>query len=206
MRLLPDKNFKENYKKRYTANYEKLVQKQVIKSEHYPDKMKQRLLGFAVFVVIVFIFIMIGVGVSGIFDEKEAKIASLTSKMLELNDTIREYQIVDGDAKYAQLDEAVNCIADLQNQYVLNDFSETFDVYAARYLGSFNYNWADACDFERPVWKGYCDKSCDYKDFAEMLFILYDRTVPVMVVNVRFTMDRFGNLEEMTSINKAVLV
>ena len=57
MRLLPDRNIKANYKKRYDANYEKLMayrqrraEQKAEKSPLTVDDIKQRALGAAVLV------------------------------------------------------------------------------------------------------------------------------------------------------------
>lgn len=211
MRLLPDRHIRVNYKKRYAANYERLCDRRQKRADKKAaetlDTVKQKLVGSIVFVIIILIVFLIGSYLFGVYSEKESQIQALENEIRSLDETIKEYQIVDSEDKFEQLNEAVRWVSDLQNQYITGEFSDTFDVYAARYLGQYNENWADDIDnLENPVWQGYLDRSCDFKESAVMLFILYDKGAPVLVVNVRYSMDRFGNLGEMIHMDKAELI
>ncbi len=214
MRLLPDRNIKANYKKRYDANYEKLMayrhrraEQKAEKSPLTVDNIKQRALGAAVFGVLVFILCMAGTCLSGIYEDKQAEIALLESQITDVDTTIKEYQVINSEEKYQQIADAIVWIEDLQTQYVTNDFRDTFDAYAERYLGDYNSNWAkDIKTVVDPVWKGYLDSSGDLRTSVDMLFILYSNAAPVMAVRVSYSIDGYGNLGTMTYCSKAAFV
>ena len=209
MRLLPDKNLKENYKKRYNANYDKIMAYRQNRAEKKSDKTpisfetrKQQLIGAAATIAIFGCLFCAGCFISSHYSEKEAEIYELEQKAAELDESILQYQLIDSDEKYAQINEAVQQVADLQNQYATGTFSNDFEAYADRYLGSYNNNWIGSDTFYNPVWKGYVDSSCDFRDMADMIFILYDSDKPVTVVKVSFELSASGNLGRMTHFDK----
>lgn len=214
MQILPDKNFKANYKKRYNANYEKLMSRRQERAERKarrtpekPEVIKQRLVGGFVFSFVALVVIFTGYYLSGIYSDKESEIQALENEIQSLDSTIREYQIINSDEKYEQIEEAVQIVTDLQNQYVTGNIGDVFNAYAVRYLGQYNENWADDVDnLTNPVWKGYLDKSGNFRDSASMLFILYDKAAPIVVVSVKFGIDSSGNLSEMVYADKVMLV
>lgn len=210
MRLLPDKNFKENYKKRYNANYKKIVsyrrKREKAKAERPPfDPVKFKKMTAGAVVVIVIFCLIIGVGVifSSLFNEREEKIVVLKQEIAKNETIIQEYQIINSEEKYEQINEALFYITSLQNQYTSNDFDEDFDVYAERYLGDYNNDWSSELEScKNPVWKGYLDNSCEFRDTADMLFILYDNLKPVIVAKVSYGLTESGNIDVIKSVSK----
>lgn len=214
MRLLPDKDFKANYKKRYDANYEKIMSYRKERSERKanrkplsPEILKQRILGGFATVIILGSFFGVGAFISSRYDEKESRIDELEQEFLYLDENVKAYQVINSDAKFEQINDALSYVTDLQNQYVSNKFSDDFEGYAARYLGSYNNNWASELKgLEQPVWQGYLDGACNFRDSAKMLFILYDRARPVLVAKVSFSIENNGNLGIMSDVSKMRLV
>ena len=210
MRLLPDKNFKENYKKRYDANYEKIMnyrrEREEAKAERPPfdlARFKKTLAGAAAVIAIFGSVLGMGAFFSSVFDEQENEITKLEREIAGVENTIREYQVINSEEKYVQINEALFHVTSLQNQYASNEFNADFEVYAERYLGNYNNNWAGELEkCENPVWKGYLDNSCEFRDSADMLFILYDNLKPVIVAKVSFGLTESGNLDVMKSVQK----
>lgn len=214
MRLLPDKNFKENYKKRYDENYARIMAFRDERAERKANRapvtgmqIKTGLVGCVATVVILGVLAYTGSFMSSWHDDKKAEIEVLNNKIQSLDITIREYQTINSDEKYEQIDEAVAIVTDLQNQYVANSFSDNFDTYALRYLGEHNESWANSVsDLVDPVWHGHVDRAGDFRGSADMIFILYDEAKPVMVVRISFEIDAAGNLGDITDFDKMVLI
>jgi len=213
MRLLPDRNFKENYKKRYDANYEKIMnyrkERAEAKAARPPfdfDKFKKTFVGAGAVIVIFGCIFGVGAFFSSLFEENENEIAKLEQEIANIENTIQQYQIVNSEEKYAQINEALLYITALQNQYASNTFSENFDVYAERYLGEYNNNWAAEIEtYDNLTWKGYLDNSCEFRNSADMLFILYDNSKPVLVAEISYGLTEAGNLDTLKSVRKQVL-
>ncbi len=214
MRLLPDRNFKENYKKRYDANYTRIMTfrnaRAELKAGKRPVTGKQvgtGFVGFVATIVVLGTLAYVGFFMSSWHDAKKAEIKALNDGIQSLNMTIQEYQTINADEKYEQIEEAVVVVTDLQNQYVANTFSDSFSTYAVRYLGSHNENWAaDISGLVRPVWKGHIDRAGDFRSSVDMIFILYNEAKPAVVVKTMFEIDAAGNLGEMTGFEKMVLI
>lgn len=208
MRLLPDKHIKNTYMEHYKINYERLANRKSRKQHTISlGVIKLQIVGCVVFIIITLAVLVVGFFVLLNRSEKINQISELNSEIQQYEDLIKQYQIIDSEEKNEQINEAVHYVVDLQDQYLSNTFSDTFETYAARYLGSYNENWAsDYNDLVAPGWQGFINKACDLMDSAEMVFILYDVSVPKMVVAVSYDLDKFGNLGEMTSMNKVMLV
>lgn len=209
MRILPDLHFRENYKKRYTENYEKISTKLEEQAEvrrnrvpDSPDVVRYKIAGFVSSVIIIGCFFAVGFSLSVKSAEKERRIAELENQIIEADNLVKTYQIVNGEAMKEQLDEAVVIVTDLQNQYVTQTFSEDFEQYADRYLGDFNNNWASDLELSNPRWQGYVNRAHEFDDTACFIFILYDDRTPILVTDVRYELDGNGNLGIMKSVRK----
>jgi len=212
MRIFPDKDYEIYYKANYDENYKKLTAFRkrtdsiVIDLLSHPERIKTGLLGAIVIGVIFAAILCSGAFISGSYTEKETQIASLKATSSELDEKIQAYQVFDSDTKYEQIDEAIAQIVDLQTQYATNDFGDTFDVYAERYLGSYNENWADGLVFKgTPVWVGYYDKADSNTDSIDMVFVLCDGSIPVMVAKTSYSIDKYGNLVELIRLETDIL-
>ena len=210
MRILPDKNFKESYNKHYVENYKKLTARRKelghkLKNVTF-DSIKATIIGAFICIVLFIVFIIIGSWSASDYNEKNQQIAELQAEVDKSISDIRLYQIIDSKEKFKQIDEALSHVVSLQNQYVKNEFSDTFDAYSTYYLGEFNNNWASDENLVNPEWRGFLDTSCDFRDNADMLLILSDDNRPVLVVTVSFDIDENGNLGAMTAVNKMRLV
>lgn len=212
MRILPDFHFRENYKKRYAENYEKISTKLEEQAEirhnrvsDSPEVVRYKIAGFVSSVIIIGSFFAVGFWLSTMTSEKEARIAELKYQIIEADNLVKTYQIINGEAMKEQLDEAVMMVTDLQNQYATQSFSENFEQYADRYLGNFNNNWASDLNLSKPRWQGYINRAHEFDDTACFIFILYDDRTPVLVTDVRFEIDANGNLGIMNSVRKMML-
>lgn len=214
MRMLPDVNFKENYKKHYAENYEKLNAKREERAERRRSKprdsletIKYKVVGAAVTFIILGSFFAAGMFVSSSFSEKEQQIAEIEYNISQTEDLIRKYQVINSEETMQQLNDKLIFVTDLQNQYVTEQFSKSFASDAEYYLGSYNYDWSESVDkLSEPVWHGYANKACSFDETAELLFILYDGNRPVLLVFASCNIDQFGNIESLSSVRKTVLV
>ena len=213
MRVLPDKNFKENYKKHYAENYEKLKAKREeraeLKRNREPDSLeviKYRIAGAVATFVILGSFFAAGYLISSDYRKKENQIAELEAKISQADDQIRTYQIINGEETVEQVKDVLVYVTYLQNQYLSGNFSEDFDSLALRYLGDYNSNWSDSVEsLSEPTWRGYINRASKFDTKAEFVFILYDTTKPVLIVFADYGIDQFGNLTTLSRIRKTVL-
>lgn len=220
---MPDPNFRENYKKAYDRNYSRLQEKiksrtQEVKEKQdnfprsKPDFFKNVFVGGAVFLSIVGAYFAFGVFISSQFDKKEAAIEELAVKIAEADTRVQHYEAINGESMKQQLNDAVMYVTSAQNQYLTQNFDETFGPYAERYLGDYNNNWEksntpDGFEVsEDCVWKGYVNKVCDFDGEASLIFILYDGSIPVMLADVTYEMDRYGNLGVISGVRKLWLM
>lgn len=212
MRVLPDMNFKEKYKKHYAENYEKLDAKRRERAERRRSKprdsletIKYKVAGAVATFVILGSFFAAGALVSSKLSEKEAQIAELEYNIAQADDLIRKYQVINGDETREQAKNMLLHITELQNQYVAKNFSDNFASDAEYYLGNYNNDWADGIDGAELVWHGYLNRACMFDENAEFLFILYDANKPVLLVSASCSIDRYGNVESLSSVRKTVL-
>ena len=213
MRVLPDVNFKENYKKHYAENYEKLNAKREERAERRRSKprdsletIKYKIAGAAATFIILGSFFAIGAAISLKLSAKEQQIAEIEYNISQADDLIRTYQAINSDETMMQINDMLVHITDLQNQYVTGQFSESFISDAEYYLGSYNNDWSESVDRPaEPVWHGYLNKACSFDETAEVLFILYDTNRPVLLVFASCSIDQFGNIESLSSVRKTVL-
>lgn len=213
MRVLPDVNFKENYKKHYAENYEKLTAKREERAERRRSKprdsletIKYKIAGAIVTFIILGSFFAIGALVSSKLSIKERQIAELEYNISQIDDLIRTYQIINSDETMLQINSRLAYMTDLQNQYVTGQFSESFISDAEYYLGNYNNDWSESVDKPaEPVWHGYLNKACPFNEKAELLFILYDSNRPVLLVFASCDIDMFGNVGSLSSVRKTVL-
>lgn len=211
MQLLPDRNFRSNYKKRYDTNYEKLMQRKkarsIQKASKTPCASKQTLLGCIV-CVCVFVFLgIVGLNISSLYNEREFSINELAEKIRVCNDAIRQFQTVDADAKKQQTEEALVYVTEIQNMRLNNAYSADYDIYAVRYLSQYNTDWsADCATLTKAIWSGYIDFAYDDVQATRMCFILSDNGCPVKTVVLYYTVDRFGNLETVIRMDEMVFL
>lgn len=216
MRILPNLHFAESYKKHYKENCEKIQtfnenrkEARAEYRENHPFSVKNLFIGVAAFAGVLAAPIIAGVVLKSQFAEKNNIVKELEASISEANVIIQSYQAVDTESMNEQIETAVFYVTSLQNQYLKNEFSDDFDIYADRYLGEYNSDWAeDIGKLVSPVWKGYVDKASSYSDpetydkEASMVFILYDEDIPIMTVDVIYSLDYNGNLGVMSSIRK----
>lgn len=213
MRVLPDVNFKENYKKHYAENYEKLNAKREERAERRRSKprdsletIKYKIAGAIATFIILGSFFVIGAAASSKFSAKEQQIAEIEYNISQTDNLIRTYQVINSDETMQQINDMLVHITDLQNQYVAGQFSVNFISDAEYYLGSYNNDWSESVDRPvEPVWHGYLNKACSFNETAELLFILYDANRPVLLVFASCGIDRFGNIESLSGVRKTVL-
>lgn len=207
MQLLPDRNFRSNYKKRYDSNFEKLMERKekrlAQKASRTSNTLKQTLLGSIVCVCVFSFLGIIGLNISNLYNERELSISELTEKIQACNEAIKQFQIVDTDAKEQQAKEALAYVTNIQNLYLNNNYDADYDIYAIRYLGEYNADWSANCDaLIKAVWSGYIDFAYDDTQTTRMCFILSDNGCPVKTVVLYYTVDRFGNLETVTRMDE----
>lgn len=201
MRWLPDKNFKANYKKRYIENYEKITARREEKDERraklnpiLSTNIKQVVLG-SVSVIAIFACILgTGVYISSEYGKKEDAISQLKQDIAYSEEIVREYQVINSDEKFEQIDDALVSITNLQNMYLTGiDPTETA-AYVNQYLGDYTEAWLTDINCENPEWKGYIDWSYDLRDEVRMVFVLCDNISSVGVVRLTLQIDKNGNL------------
>lgn len=212
MRLLPDRHLKTTYKRHYDANYEKIMafrndlnKRATERQTCEKTSIKATMLGALSFLLVLGCVLYVAIHLASYNISKQNEIKNLQQQITELDEIIQEYQVIDSEEKYQQIDDALQQVVRLQTMYVTNTCDKSFDVYAERYLGSFNTNWAESLSLIAPVWTGYVDKSCTYKDFVDMLFVLYDNNYPVMTVHAKYAIDQYGNIERMIKADRQVL-
>ena len=213
MRMLPDMNFRENYKKHYAENYEKLNAKREERIERWrnrkpdsPEVIKYKIAGAIATLIILGCFFAAGYFMASGYSERENQIAELEVKIRQIDDLIRTYQIVNGEETVEQVNDVLTYIADLQNQYLSGSFSDDFESLAVRYLGNYNNDWSNSVkNLSDPVWHGYVNKASKFDTKAEFVFILYDGKKPVLIVFADYDIDQFGNLTTLSHIRKTVL-
>lgn len=173
------------------------------KASRTSNTLKQTLLG-SVVCVCVFAFLgVIGLNISNLYNERELSISKLTEKIQACNEAIKQFQVVDTDAKEQQAKEALTYVTDIQNMYLNNAYTTDYDVYAMRYLNEYNTDWSVDCDaLTKAVWSGYIDFAYDDTQMTRMCFILSDNGCPVKTVVLYYTVDRFGNLETVTRMDE----
>lgn len=214
MKILPNRHFKEDYKKHYAENYEKMLAKQ---AERHEKKMQRDVdsiteikyiaVGAIAIVIIFGVFFVICSAISSSFDDKRAKIAELESNINSIQDTISKYHTIDNNSMQDQLNTAASYITAYQNQYFTAE-NESLDYYASKYLGTYTGNWAEDLDITEPenyTWQSYINKAAAYDNKADILCILYNGNIPVMLADIAYNMDDYGNLGEVISIRKTVL-
>ena len=216
MRILPDLNFRENYKKRYAENYERL-------SKKYTDRISARrsrppvsselivrqVVGCIAFFAVLISVFLIGVHVANIFNEKQACINELYTLINETDETIKSYQTINSEAMQNQIDDILLHVIDLQNQHLSQDYSYDFETLSDMYLDNYNTDWSEGIDnldgYENLSWRGYLDKSSDFQTGVHFIYLLCSDDIPIMIVSVDYSLDNVGDIDRITNIDKLVL-
>lgn len=213
MRILPDRHFKQSFSQHYNENYEKIVAKRTERNEIKQQNRKAdsgitkyKIIGGIATVFILGSFFLTGIWVSSVFKDKEQKAAELEVSIVDVDNQIKKYQVVNGSVMHEQLDEVLTNVTAIQNEYTQKgELSNTASI-ADRYLGNFNNDWSAGEDvLENPSWCGYLNKAQTFDDTAEYLFILYDAKVPKMIAVVKYNIDENGNVGTLSSVRKTWL-
>lgn len=219
MKILPNKHFREDFKKHYAENYDRIHTKLEEKQNQSLEKMRDSIessrkdsthilmsiIGLGFFALAAFILVAALTPIYNNITSAKANIESLQQEIIDINEQTMIYEnIALADIK-SNADIVAGNIEALQNMYLEGDIPDKYKLDAQKYFGDdYNRSWAENINLSGDeYWRCFPNKGCDFSDTAEFVSILYNNNTPVRIVIAEYALDDYKyirNIEKLTEM------